>query len=65
MTLSISTLTLQCLSAFVKNSRPKSQWDISQFIPFQPEERNSCSPACDANASYFRVRWKNGWMDEG
>lgn len=36
MTLSISTLTLQCIYAFLKNSRPKSQWDMSQFIPYQP-----------------------------
>lgn len=36
MAFPISTLTLQCLYAFLKKSRPKSQWDISQLIPFQP-----------------------------
>lgn len=35
MAFPLSTLTLQCLYAFLKKSRPKSQWDISQLIPFQ------------------------------
>lgn len=72
MTLSISTLTLQCLYAFLKNSKPKSQRDISQFIPFQPafQKKETAVPLhvlamLHISGSGGRMNgWMDGWVNE-
>lgn len=64
MTFSISTLTLHWLYAFLKNSRPKSQWDISQLIPFQPAFVKKGTAVLSLHViTVLQLSGSGGWME--